>query len=41
MYRIKEVQNAIGFIEDRLLENLSMDEIAKSVHSSSANFQRI
>lgn len=41
MYWIKEMQNAIGFIEDRLLEELSVDEIAKYANSSSANFQKI
>ena len=41
MYWIKEMQNAIGFIEDRLLENLNMEAIAASANSSSANFQKI
>ena len=41
MYWIKEMQNAIGFIESRLLESPSMEDIASSAHSSSANFQRI
>ena len=41
MYWIKEMQNAIGFIENRLLEQLNNEEIAKSANSSSANFQRI
>ena len=41
MYWIKEMQNAIGFIEDRLLTQLDVDEIAKSANSSLANFQRI
>jgi len=41
MYWIKEMQGAIGFIEDRLTEALSMEDIARSANSSSANFQRI
>jgi AraC-like DNA-binding protein len=41
MYWIKEMQSAIGFIEGRLTEELSIDEIARSANSSSANFQRI
>ena len=41
MYWIKEMQNAIGFMEDRLLEDLNIDTIANSANSSSANFQRI
>jgi AraC-like DNA-binding protein len=41
MYWIKEMQSAIGFIEDRLTEELSIEEIARSANSSSANFQRI
>lgn len=42
MYWIKEMQNAIGFIEGRLTEGgLSIEEIAKSANSSCANFQRI
>lgn len=41
MYWIKDLQNAIYFIEDRLLENLSVEEIAKRANSYSANFQKI
>jgi AraC-like DNA-binding protein len=41
MYWIKEMQSAIGFIEDRLTEELSFEEIARSANSSNANFQRI
>ena len=41
MYWIKEIQNAIGFIEDRLLKQPDIEEIAKSASSSPANFQRI
>jgi len=41
MYWIKEMQNAIGFIEDNLLEELSIEAIAGSANSSSANFQKI
>ncbi|MCL2527750.1 MAG: hypothetical protein FWE42_04945 [Defluviitaleaceae bacterium] len=37
----KEMQNAISFIEDNLLEEISMDAIASSANSSSANFQKI
>ena len=35
------MQSAIGFIEGRLTEELSMEEIARSANSSNANFQRI
>jgi len=41
MYWIKEMQNAIGFIEDRLLEKPSVEEIAGHAHTSPVNFQRI
>ena len=41
MYWIKEMQNAIAFIEDRLLDELDIEDIAKSANSSLANFQRI
>lgn len=41
MYWIKEMQGAIGFIEDRLTEELSIEDIAHSANSSNANFQRI
>ena len=41
MYWIREMQNAIGFIEDRLTDELRMEDIARSANSSSANFQRI
>jgi len=41
MLWIKEMQNAIGFIEDRLTDELRMEDIAHSANSSSANFQRI
>jgi len=41
MYWIKEMQNAIGFIEDRLLEDLHIEDIANTASSSTANFQRI
>lgn len=41
MYWIKEMQSAIGFIEDRLTEDWRMEDIARSANSSSANFQRI
>jgi len=41
MYWIKEMQNAIGYIENRLLDELDIEDIAKSANSSSANFQRI
>lgn len=41
MYWIKEMQNAISFIEDRLTEELTIEDIARSANSSSANFQRI
>lgn len=41
MYWIKEMQSAIGFIEDRLADELDLEDIARSANSSSANFQRI
>lgn len=41
MYWIKEMQNAIRFIEVNLTEEISIEEIAQSAHSSTANFQRI
>ena len=41
MYWIKEMQNAIEFIEEQLLENISMEAVANSANSSLANFQRI
>ena len=41
MYWIKEMQNAITFIEDRMTEDISIEEISHSTNSSSANFQRI
>jgi len=41
MHWIKEMQSAIGFIENRLTEELRMEDIAHSANSSSANCQRI
>jgi AraC-like DNA-binding protein len=41
MYWIKEMRSAIAFIEERLTEDLALEEIARSANSSSANFQRI
>ena len=41
MYWVKEMQNALGFIEDRLTEELCVEDIARSANSSEANFQRI
>lgn len=41
MYWIKEMQRAIGYIEDRLTEELDLENIAHSANSSNANFQRI
>ena len=41
MYWINEMQNAISFIEARLPDDLSIEEIASSANSSTANFQRI
>ena len=41
MYWIKEMQNAIEFIEGRLFESLVIEDVAKSANSSPANFQRI
>lgn len=41
MYWIKEMQSAIGFIENRLTEEISIEDVARSANASSANFQRI
>ena len=41
MYWIREMQSAIGFIEDKLTEVLNIDDIAKSANSSCSNFQKI
>jgi len=41
MYWIKELQNAIAFIENNLTEDIHVEDIAASANSSSANFQRI
>jgi len=41
MYWLNEMQNAIGFIENNLTEELSIEEIACIANSSNANFQRI
>lgn len=38
---IRSLQKAINFIEDHLLDDLTPERIAKSIYSSSANFQRI
>lgn len=41
MYWIREMQSAIGFIEDRLTETLDMEMIAQSANSSATNFQKL
>ncbi|BCJ97454.1 helix-turn-helix transcriptional regulator [Anaerocolumna chitinilytica] len=38
---MQSMQKAINYIEDNLCNNLDIDQISKSVYSSSANFQRI
>ena len=37
---INDTQNAINFIENNLLENISVDDVAKHIHSSTDYFQR-
>jgi len=41
MYWIKEMQNAIAYIESNILNDIDLEDIAKSANSSSANFQKI
>ncbi len=41
MYWIQEMLLAIAFMEDRLTEEIRIEDIARSAHSSAANFQRI
>ncbi|WP_160688182.1 AraC family transcriptional regulator [Clostridium sp. C2-6-12] len=38
---IQSMQKAINYIEDNLLEDINLEQVAKSVYSSNANFQRI
>lgn len=38
---IQSMQKAINYIEDNLLDDISLEQISKSVYSSNANFQRI
>jgi len=38
---VQSLQKAINFIEEHILEDLTPEQIAKSVYSSSAHFQRI
>lgn len=38
---VQSIQKAINYIEDNLCNNLDIEQISKSVYSSSANFQRI
>lgn len=38
---IQSIQMAIDYIEKNILDNLNIDKIAKSVYSSSSNFQRV
>lgn len=38
---IQSVQKAINYIEDNILNDINVEQIAESVYSSSANFQRI
>jgi AraC-like DNA-binding protein len=38
---IQSMQNAIDYMEENILDNLSAQEIAEKVYSSSTNFQRI
>ena len=41
MYWINEMQSAVNYIEDRILSDLPVDDIAKSANSSVSNFQKI
>ncbi|MFY9381394.1 MAG: AraC family transcriptional regulator [Eubacteriales bacterium] len=41
MYWVKEMQNTIAFIEGRITEDISIEEISCSANTSSANFKRI
>lgn len=41
MYWIEDVQKAISFMEENLLEDISADDVAGSVHASGDHFQRI
>jgi len=41
VYWVKAMQNAITFIEGRLTEDISIEDISHSTNSSSTNFQRI
>ena len=38
---INDIQNAINFIENNLLENINADDVSKHIHSSSDYFQRV
>lgn len=38
---VQSLQKAINFMEEHILEDLTPEQIAKSVYSSSAHFQRI
>lgn len=38
---IQSMQKAINYIEDNLLDDINLEQVAKSVYSSNANFQRI
>ena len=41
LYWINDLQNALFFIEEKLLDDLSVEEVAIQANSSNANFQRI
>lgn len=38
---VESMQRAIDYMEDHLLENISVDEIALETHASPFHFQRI
>lgn len=38
---IKDIQNAISYIEKNLLEDIDNESVANSIHSANSNFQRI
>ena len=41
MYWLEDIQSAIDFIEENLLENIAAEDVAKHIHSSKDHFQMI
>lgn len=41
MYWIGDVQKAINFIEENLLEEISVEDVSRNIHSSKPHFQKI